>query len=142
MPGSPSRDTIVVGYAKGPGDTVVEQAVAEARRRHARVVVVHSMESGPEGEREIRHYQEHKTALEAVDALLREADVPGKAGMHVRGLSPAEDLAQTVREEEASLLVIGYRRRSRTSKYLLGSDTQEILIACPCPVLAIGHDLV
>ncbi len=35
-------------------------------------------------------------------------------------------------------MVIGYRRRSRTSKFMLGSNTQELLLEAPCPVLARG----
>jgi nucleotide-binding universal stress UspA family protein len=136
------RDAIVVGFTKDGGDVAVEAAVAEARRRDGRLVVIHSMESGPDGEREIREYREHQEALEEVEARLAEAGIPVKTGMHIRGLSPADELAQTIDEEDAVLLVIGYRRRSRTSKYLLGSDTQEILIAAPCPVLAVGRDLV
>lgn len=138
----PVRETIVVGYTRDSGDGVLEAASAEARRREARLVVIHSMESGPDNEREIREYQEHQRALAEIEARFEEAAIPVKTGLHVRGLSPADELAQTVEEEQAVLLVIGYRRRSRTSKYLLGSDTQEILIACPCPVLAVGRDLV
>ena len=135
-------ETIVVGYTRGSGDHVVGIAVEEARRRGARLVVIHSMESGPNNEREVQEYQEHQKALEQVEQRLQEEGIPGETGLHIRGLNPADELAQTVTERGASLLVIAYRRRSRTSKYLLGSDTQEILIACPCPVLAVGRDVI
>ena len=40
-------------------------------------------------------------------------------------------------EEKADLLVIGYRHRSKSGKYFLGSDAQDILLAAPCPVLLV-----
>jgi nucleotide-binding universal stress UspA family protein len=55
-------------------------------------------------------------------------------------MSPAEDLAEAILDEGASLLVVGYSHRSRTSKALLGSDVQQILLDAPCPVLAVRPD--
>lgn len=136
-------ETIVVGFADNePGRAALEAAITEAKRREARLVVVHSMVGGPDREREVRELQEHNKALEEIEKRMEAEGVSGKARMHVRGLSPAEDLAETAEAEGASLLVIGYRRRSRTSKYLLGSDAQQIILASPCPVLAVGLDLV
>ena len=37
----------------------------------------------------------------------------------------------------ASLVVMGYRRRSPAGKAILGSDAQGILMRAPCPVLAV-----
>ena len=54
----------------------------------------------------------------------------------VRGKSPAQDLADLAAEEKADLIVIGYRHRTKSGKYFLGSDAQDILLAAPCPVLA------
>jgi nucleotide-binding universal stress UspA family protein len=141
--GNAGGEAIVVGYTTGDtGRAALDAAVAEARRREARLAVVHSMVGGPDTEREIKEMTEHRDALEDLERDLAAGGFEVQARLHVRGLSPAEDLAETVREENASLLVIGYRRRSRTSKYLLGSDAQQIILESPCPVLAVGTDIV
>ncbi len=133
--------TIVVGFTtRTAGRAALDQAITEARRRRARLVVVHSIRGGPSTGPEIRDLQEHEKALEAIDRQLTEAGIDHKIRKYARGMSPAEDLAEAVKDEEASLLVVGYTHRSRTSKALLGSDVQQILLEAPCPVLAVRAD--
>lgn len=134
------QETIVVGYTtRDPGPQALSEAIEEAHRRAARVVVVHAMKGGPCRDQELLELQTHRQALKDLESTLRDEGIPHKVGLHVRGMSPAEDLAATVREEDGSLLVIGYRRRSRAGKFVLGSDTREILMNSPCPVLAVGQ---
>lgn len=136
-----SRETIVVGFKLGaPGQQALEAAIGEARLRDARLVVIHSAKGGPLNESEMRSYQEHEKALEEIGQRLTEEGIEHEARRYVRGMSPAEDLADIAAAEQASLLVIGHRRRSRTGKYLLGSDTQGILLMSPCPVLVVRTD--
>ena len=142
---SPTNDagkpTIVVGYTTlAPGRAALEKAITEAPLRDARLVVIHSVKSGPSTEHEVRDLQEHEKALEEIDSRLTEAGIEHKIRKYARGMSPAEDLAEATQDEEASLLVVGYSHRSRTSKALLGSDVQQILLAAPCPVLAVRPD--
>jgi len=42
-----------------------------------------------------------------------------------------------VREVDASRLVIGMRHRTPVGKMLMGSTAQQLLLDCPCPVLAV-----
>jgi nucleotide-binding universal stress UspA family protein len=42
-----------------------------------------------------------------------------------------------VQEVGAELCVIGIRRRTAVGKMLMGSNAHRILMAAPCPVLAV-----
>jgi len=54
-----------------------------------------------------------------------------------RGNDPANDIVEVAEQEDATLIVIGMRRRSPVGKLLLGSNAQTILLNAPCPVLAV-----
>jgi nucleotide-binding universal stress UspA family protein len=132
---------IVVGFKTGaPGRAALEAAIAEARLRDAPLIVIHSMRGGHLGDDEIRELQDCEKALEEVDRRLTDEGIDHETQRYVRGRSPAEDLADVASTKGASLLVIGHRHRSKTGKYFLGSDTQEILLQSPCPVLAVRTD--
>lgn len=133
---------VVVGFTTAePGRLALEEGIKEARLRGASLVVIHSMVDGPSDQRELAELTEHRDALEDIERRLNGEGIPHKTALHVRGMSPAEDLAESVRTEGASLLVIGYRRHSKSRKYFLGSDAQEIILAAPCPVLAVGLEI-
>jgi nucleotide-binding universal stress UspA family protein len=133
-----AEETILVGFKIGdPGELALETAIDEARRRDARLLVIHSMKGGPLSESETLQFQAHERALEEIDRRLTDEGIEHEVQSFVRGMAPAEDLADIAASEEVSLLVIGHHRRSRTGKYLLGSDTQGILLMAPCPVLVV-----
>ena len=56
------------------------------------------------------------------------------------GRDVAETLIGTAEETEATLIVIGLRRRSPVGKLILGANAQRILLDSPCPVLAVKPD--
>ena len=130
---------IVVGFIRSPeGEAALKTAIGEAKLRSAQLIVVHSMYGGKrEDETEVLAYRQE---LEAVDQQLTADGVDHEMHEYVRGLSPAEDLTRTAREENADLIVIGLRRRTPTGKFLLGSNAQEILLDADCPVLAVQAD--
>jgi nucleotide-binding universal stress UspA family protein len=127
---------ILVGYLKSPeGHAALDAAIAEARLRDAELVVVHSMRGGTRDEAaEAVSYREE---MEAIDQRLAGEGVRHRSRELVLGQSPAEDLLQVAKEEDAGLIVIGLRRRSPVGKLLLGSNAQDILLQAECPVLAV-----
>ena len=130
------RQTIVLGYTPTPaGRLALDRAVQEAKLRDARLLVVLSMWGGKKTAfEEVAHARQ---ALDEVETRLKAEGVKFEMRELVRGKSPAQDLADLAAEEKADLIVIGYRHRTRSGKYFLGSDAQDILLAAPCPVLLV-----
>ena len=71
-------------------------------------------------------------------------DLTGPGASRVRVVPPspsihdAADLVlQTQQELNATLIVLGLRRRSRVGKLIMGSHAQRILIEADCPVLTL-----
>jgi nucleotide-binding universal stress UspA family protein len=129
-------ETIVVGFVDSPtGRVAMGAAIEEAQRRGARLSVVHSMRGGVHESAE-----EVADAGEALDRLRERLVADGvdhDIHQFVRGGSPAEDITRHAAEVGAALIVVGYRRRSPTGKLFLGSDSRDVLLAAPCPVLAV-----
>jgi Universal stress protein UspA and related nucleotide-binding proteins len=128
--------TIVVGYvATKEGRAALTAAAAEARLRNARLVVINSNRGGKDLDaEEATRYEEE---LAAVKAQLDDAGVEHQVRQLVRGMEPAEDLIAVAEEVDATLIVIGLRRRTPVGKLILGSNAQRILLDAPCPVLAV-----
>ncbi len=130
------RHTIVLGYTPTPaGRLALDRAVQEAKLRGSRLLVVLSMFGGKKTA--FDEVAQARAALEEVEARLKAEKVPFEMRELVRGKTPAQDLADLATEEKADLIVIGYRHRSKSGKYFLGSDAQDILLAAPCPVLLV-----
>jgi nucleotide-binding universal stress UspA family protein len=124
---------IVVGYLATPeGRAALEAAIAEARRRSARVVVVVS--ARPDEPEEQRASVEAE--LEKVRAELTASDVDHEVRL-LTGGDVADDLISTADEVGAELVVLGLRRRSPVGKLILGANAQRVLFDAPCPVLTV-----
>ena len=127
---------IVVGFIRSKeGRAALDRAVAEARLRNARLLVVHSSKGGHgEDEEEIIAYRHE---LEEIDQRLTEAGLDHEVKEFIRGNTPTEDLLEVAKQAGAEMIVIGIRRRSPVGKMILGSNAQEILLDADCPVLAV-----
>lgn len=129
---------LVVGYVNTPeGKAALEWAIEEAHRCGSEIVVVHSIKGGGSWEAEEEEILTYRKELDGIEQRLTEEGIPHVIRRLIRGLTPAEDLVRVVAEEEADMIVIGLRRRSRTGKLLVGSDAQDILMSAQCPVLAV-----
>lgn len=128
--------TVVVGYVPKPeGEAALHRAVAEAKLRGARLVVVNSHRGGNEFDGDAATQADRD--MEEVRRALDESGVEYDVRQLVRGFEPAEDLISIAEANSAELIVIGLRRRSPVGKLILGSNAQRVLLDAHCPVLAV-----
>jgi nucleotide-binding universal stress UspA family protein len=125
---------VVVGYAPGAiGDAALERAVAEARLRDGRLVVVNSSRGDAAVDNRYLQEDDVRELGHGLDA----AGVPWTLHQPVRGRDAAEEVLQAAEESRADLVVIGLRHRSPVGKLIMGSTAQRVLLDARCPVLAV-----
>ncbi|MFI2651860.1 universal stress protein [Micromonospora fulviviridis] len=126
--------TVLVAYVPTPeGDAAFTAGLAEAARRRERLVLLNTPREGAPVSAEM-------AAADAVAAMVERGAAAGVA-VEVRQDPHAGDLAdEVVRVAEAvdaSVIVIGLRRRSPVGKLIMGSAAQRILLDADRPVLAV-----
>ena len=125
--------TIVLAYVPTPqGTAAIAAAIAESRLRAEELVVL----NGTRGDA----YDDPRFAQPAqvaeLESELQQSGIPYRFRQEV-GDDPVDAVLKVIGEVDASLLVIGLRRRSPTGKLFLGSRGQQLLLHAPCPVLAV-----
>lgn len=127
---------ILVAYA----DTTESQLALELAKTHARffdaeILLVSSSEGG-KGENP-EHLSQLTMKLEKIKADLKEDGTTCEVTQLARGLSPGEDIVFFAEENNVDLIYVGVQKKSRTSKLLLGSTAQYIILKAPCPVISV-----
>ena len=126
--------TIVVGYVPTPeGEAALAAAITESGRRDEPLHIVNTARGDTIDDP--RYASED--VLDTVRARLDEAGVSYEIQQLVRGKEASEELVETADRVNATLIVIGLRRRSPTGKLITGSQAQRILLDANCPVLAV-----
>ncbi|MGV0814677.1 universal stress protein [Mycolicibacterium boenickei] len=128
---------IVIGYtADAFGAAAIEHGVAEAVLRGTSLLVINSTS----GEAYVDARFARSGQVHDVEERLRESGVPFELRQPV-GVDAATELLDAMDAPDAELLVIGIRHRSPVGKLLLGSVSQQLLLECPKPVLAVKPEL-
>ncbi|NMF99337.1 universal stress protein [Aromatoleum toluolicum] len=126
--------TIIVAYAPRPeGRAALEKGIELARRFEERLVVVNA---GPGGTTNDPSLADTADA-EDIEKLLAASGVEAEFKQFVRGNSAVEEIEDLADKLQASLVIIGLRRRSPVGKLFLGSTAQDLLLKVGCPVLAV-----
>ena len=126
--------TIVVGYVPTPeGDAALQAAVDEARLRQQPLHVVNSSRGDSLADPRFAS----SASLDQVRAQLDAAEVVYEIEQQVRGHEASDEVVEAADRVNASLIVIGLRRRTPTGKLITGSQAQRILLDANCPVLAV-----
>ncbi|BBX92074.1 universal stress protein [Mycolicibacterium boenickei] len=124
---------IVIGYtADAFGIAAVEHGIAEAALRGTSLLVINATS----GEAYVDSRFARSGQVHDVEERLRESGVPFELRQPV-GVDAATELLDAMDAADAELLVIGIRHRSPVGKLLLGSVSQQLLLECPKPVLAV-----
>ncbi len=128
---------IVVGWTPDEyGRAAVEHATAEAALDGSGVILV----NGSKGDAYVDLRFASSDELEGVRRSLAAALPGGDDAVQVRQVV-AQDVAEAVltvaAEVDATLVVLGIRRRSPVGKLLMGSVAQRVILDAECPVLAV-----
>jgi nucleotide-binding universal stress UspA family protein len=124
---------IVVGYSADPfGRAALEHGIAEAKLRNSSLHVVNSTA----GDAYVDARFAKPTEVHDIEDRLANCGVDFELSQPV-GVDAAAELLKTMDRADAELLVIGIRHRNPVGKLLLGSVSQQLLLECPKPVLAV-----
>ena len=114
---------------------VLELAVNLAKQRDAELVLTHARVHASEPSVE-KKLAELRTKLQTQGLTVSTEIQTTLMG------DEAEFIAETARDRDAQLIVMGSRGRTPLSGALLGSTSQDILHVTPCPVVIVpdhGH---
>jgi nucleotide-binding universal stress UspA family protein len=126
--------TILVAYVPRPeGEAALEKGIEIAKRRQERLVVVNASVGGKQVDPSMAEVRD----VERVEALLAASGLDAQFKQFVRGQNAVAEIEALVDSLQASVLIIGLRKRSAVGKLILGSVAQELLLSVPCPVLAV-----
>jgi nucleotide-binding universal stress UspA family protein len=127
---------IVVGYSADRfGMSALEHAIAEAKLRDTNLLVINSTRGDALADPAFAKARE----VQDVEQHLNECGVEYELTQPV-GVDTVDELLKAMDRDDAELLVIGIRHRSPVGKLLLGSVSQQLLLECPKPVLAVKPD--
>jgi nucleotide-binding universal stress UspA family protein len=126
--------TVLVGFVPTPeGEAAFAAGLAEAARRGEGLLVLNTPRGGAPVSAEV-------APPELLSELTERATSAG-VELEVRQTPHSGDLADAVvragDEADASVIVIGLRKRSPVGKLLMGSTAQRILLDADRPVLAV-----
>lgn len=100
---------------------------------NAKVFVMSSMEGGP-GEK-VEDINQAEQNLRDAKEFLVEQGIECETHQMARGFTPGEDLVKFAEENEIDQIYVGIEKKSRTSKLILGSTAQYVILKAPCPVI-------
>jgi nucleotide-binding universal stress UspA family protein len=127
---------IVVAWSPDDyGRAALTHAVAEARLRGLGVVVVNATR----GDALVDDRFASDDDLAGVRAGLEEAGLSYDVRQTV-GADVGDQVLEVAADVDATLVVLGMRRRTPVGKLIMGSAAQRILLGASCPVLAVKPD--
>ena len=125
--------TIVIAYAPRPeGQAALEAGIEIALKRKQPLLVVNAT-PGDGDDDSMASAQD----AERIERLLAATGLQAEFKQFGRGKGAVEEIEMLVETLNASLLVVGLRKRSAVGKLLLGSVARDLLLSVNCPVLCV-----
>ncbi len=129
-------EKIVVGYdGSNTGKAALAVAKEQSKAFDAKVFVIESQVGG--SDTDAQDIKEGEENLEFAESYLKEQNIPCETHLLVRGVEPGEDIVQFAKDNDADLIIVGVRRRSKVGKLMFGSTAQFVILEAPCPVLTV-----
>ncbi len=126
----------LVSYAgTRESEAALELAKSHARIFGAKLMVVSSSEGG-KGEKP-EDIAKIKLDLDRVEKEAANEGIDCEVEQLARGLTPGEDIVLYADDNEIDQIYVGIRKKSRTSKLILGSTAQYIILKATCPVTSV-----
>ena len=116
-------------------ESALELAKTHAKTYDAKLMVVFSSEGG-KGEKP-EEISKIENDLERIQKDISEDGIACEVEQLVRGLTPGEDIVLFAEENDIDQIFVGIRKKSRTSKLILGSTAQFIILKAKCPVTSV-----
>lgn len=116
-------------------ERVVAFAIGEAKLRKDKLIFVHSLFG--EGKTSPKEIEEGEKLLRWAEEIAKREGVDYETRLLVRGKEPAEDIIDFSDEVNASMIIIGVRKRRPAGKILFGSVAQDIILHATKPVVCI-----
>ena len=127
---------IVVGYdGSNTGKAALAVAKEQSKAFDARVFVIESQLGG--SDTDVKDIKKGEENLEFAESYLKEQNIPCETHLLVRGVEPGEDIVQFAKDNDADLIIVGVRRRSKVGKLMFGSTAQFVILEAHCPVLTV-----
>ncbi|GIJ00412.1 universal stress protein family protein [Sediminihabitans luteus] len=121
--------TVLVAYNDSPqGEAALRRAHGEAVGRSTDLAIIVLTPQPPSD-------PTPATLAHVLDTLGSEVEV--SIAYRYDGLEPADAILDEAERLDADLVVLGSRKRSAVSKFLLGSTTQRVLLDASAPVLVV-----
>ena len=113
----------------------LDLAKKHAKIFNAKLLVISSSEGG-KGEKP-EEIIKIELELSQIKEDLKREEIDGEVDQLARGFSPGEDLVMFAEENDIDQIYVGIRKKSRTSKLILGSTAQYIILKASCPVISV-----
>lgn len=113
----------------------LELAKAHAKIFDAELVVISSSEGGKSEKPE--DIAKIKLDLEHIRKEITKDGIECEVEQLARGLTPGEDIVLFAEENDIEQIYVGIHKKSRTSKLILGSTAQFIILKAKCPVTSV-----
>ena len=127
---------ILVAYSgTQESEAALELAKTHAKIFDAKLLVLFSSEGG-KGEKP-EEINKIKNDLDRIQKDISADGIECEVEQLARGLTPGEDIVLFAEENDIEQIYVGIRKKSRTSKLILGSTAQYIILKANCPVTSV-----